>query len=77
MTSSLDITSKIHFTDDNVILMEVDNLLVGWPTYELNFTPKKPGPLVSKLGSVYLVFAYIYPAETYYPSQRCFKTCPP
>ncbi|KAG1787100.1 uncharacterized protein HD556DRAFT_1504036 [Suillus plorans] len=30
---------------DNVIVMEVDNLLVGWPAYEIKFTPKKPGPM--------------------------------
>ncbi|KAG1842751.1 hypothetical protein DFJ58DRAFT_731910 [Suillus subalutaceus] len=25
--------------------MEVDNLLAGWPTYTLNFTPEHPEPL--------------------------------
>lgn len=32
---------------DNILVLEVDNLLNGWPTYEINFTPEKPGPLVS------------------------------
>jgi hypothetical protein len=31
---------------DNVLVMEVENLLNGWPTYKINFTPEKPGPLV-------------------------------
>ncbi|KAG2744323.1 hypothetical protein P692DRAFT_20745763 [Suillus brevipes Sb2] len=30
---------------DNVIILEVENLLNGWPTYEINITPQKPGPL--------------------------------
>ncbi|KAG2737875.1 hypothetical protein P692DRAFT_20760582 [Suillus brevipes Sb2] len=30
---------------DNILVLEVDNLLNGWPTYEINFTPEKPGPL--------------------------------
>jgi hypothetical protein len=32
---------------DNVLVLEVENLLDGWPTYEINFTPEKPGPLVN------------------------------
>ncbi|KAG1906582.1 uncharacterized protein F5891DRAFT_975355 [Suillus fuscotomentosus] len=32
---------------DSVIVMEIENLLTGWPTYEINFTPKNPGPLKS------------------------------
>ncbi|KAG1742163.1 hypothetical protein EDB19DRAFT_1970537 [Suillus lakei] len=30
---------------DNVIVMDVQNILSGWPTYEINFTPENPGPL--------------------------------
>ncbi|KAG2107395.1 uncharacterized protein F5147DRAFT_653273 [Suillus discolor] len=30
---------------DNVIVMEIENLLTGWPTYEINFMPENPGPL--------------------------------
>ncbi|KAG2038105.1 hypothetical protein BDR03DRAFT_1010045 [Suillus americanus] len=30
---------------DNIIVMDVKNLLTGWPTYEINFTPENPGPL--------------------------------
>ncbi|KIK44432.1 hypothetical protein CY34DRAFT_11104 [Suillus luteus UH-Slu-Lm8-n1] len=30
---------------DNVIVMEIENLLTGWPTYEIEFTPENPGPL--------------------------------
>ncbi|KAG2125146.1 hypothetical protein DEU56DRAFT_916649 [Suillus clintonianus] len=40
----------INWTDktvfrDNILVMEVENLLNGWPTYEINFTPQNPGPL--------------------------------
>jgi hypothetical protein len=31
---------------DNVIVMDIENLLTGWPTYEIDFTPENPGPLV-------------------------------
>ncbi|KAG1781304.1 hypothetical protein EV702DRAFT_1042423 [Suillus placidus] len=30
---------------DNVIVMDIDNILAGWPTYEVKFTPQKPGPV--------------------------------
>ncbi|KAG0699455.1 hypothetical protein DFH29DRAFT_1001969 [Suillus ampliporus] len=30
---------------DNIIVMEVNNLLVGWPAYKIKFMPKKPGPM--------------------------------
>ncbi|KAG2128070.1 hypothetical protein BD769DRAFT_1387545 [Suillus cothurnatus] len=30
---------------DNVIVMDIENLLTGWPTYEISFTPENPGPL--------------------------------
>ncbi|KAG1864467.1 hypothetical protein C8R48DRAFT_772988 [Suillus tomentosus] len=30
---------------DNIIVMDVENLLAGWPTYEVNFTPQNPGPV--------------------------------
>jgi len=33
---------------DNVVILEVDNLLSGWPTYIVDFTPKKTGPVVSQ-----------------------------
>jgi hypothetical protein len=33
--------------EDNIIVMDVENLLVGWPTYEVQFTPQNPGPVVS------------------------------
>jgi len=31
---------------DNVIVMDIENLLTGWPTYKIDFTPENPGPLV-------------------------------
>ncbi|KAG2099547.1 uncharacterized protein F5147DRAFT_655749 [Suillus discolor] len=30
---------------DNVIVMDIENLLTGWLTYEINFTPENLGPL--------------------------------
>ncbi|KAG1829227.1 hypothetical protein DFJ58DRAFT_825918 [Suillus subalutaceus] len=30
---------------DNIVVMDVENLLAGWPTYEINFTPQNPGPV--------------------------------
>ncbi|KAG1745042.1 uncharacterized protein EDB91DRAFT_1080556 [Suillus paluster] len=41
----LDLSSRTTFFHDNVVVMEVDNLLAGWPTYTINFTPEHPGPL--------------------------------
>ncbi|KAG2150799.1 hypothetical protein DEU56DRAFT_752465 [Suillus clintonianus] len=29
----------------NCIVMDVENFLIGWPTYMVEFTPKKPGPV--------------------------------
>jgi hypothetical protein len=31
---------------NNVVVVEVDNLLVNWPTYVFDFTPDQPGPIV-------------------------------
>ncbi|KAG1762519.1 hypothetical protein EDD22DRAFT_953018 [Suillus occidentalis] len=31
--------------EDNIIVMDVENLLIGWPTYEVTFTPQNPGPV--------------------------------
>lgn len=36
---------------DNVIVMDIKNLLTGWPTYEISFTPENPGPLVCNIHS--------------------------
>jgi hypothetical protein len=44
----IDCTDNV-FIQDNVMVMDIDNLLAGWPTYEVNFTPRNPGPVVSKL----------------------------
>ncbi|KAG1870914.1 hypothetical protein F4604DRAFT_1926485 [Suillus subluteus] len=41
----LDLANRTSFFHDNVVVMEVDNLLAGWLTYTLNFTPERPGPL--------------------------------
>ncbi|KAG1751257.1 uncharacterized protein EDB91DRAFT_1297630 [Suillus paluster] len=32
-------------TDDNHIVLNVENLLKDWPTYVIQFTPQKPGPV--------------------------------
>lgn len=31
---------------ENVIVLEVDNILQGWPSYLINFTPESTGPHV-------------------------------
>ncbi|KAG2739217.1 hypothetical protein P692DRAFT_20756962 [Suillus brevipes Sb2] len=41
----VDYTNNVDFPADNVIIMEIDNILAGWPTYEIKFTPQKPGPV--------------------------------
>ncbi|KAG2739556.1 hypothetical protein P692DRAFT_20851474 [Suillus brevipes Sb2] len=40
----VDCTDSVDFRN-NVIIMEVDNLLVGWPAYKIKFTPKNPDPI--------------------------------
>jgi hypothetical protein len=42
----LDLANRTKFFHDNVVILEIDNLLSGWPTYVLDFTPERPGPLV-------------------------------
>ncbi|KAG2119487.1 uncharacterized protein F5147DRAFT_647441 [Suillus discolor] len=41
----LDLANGTYFFHDNVVMLEVDNMLSGWPTYTLDFTPERPGPL--------------------------------
>ncbi|KAG1730232.1 uncharacterized protein EDB91DRAFT_1252697 [Suillus paluster] len=41
----LDLANRTSFFHDNVVVMEINNLLAGWPTYTINFTPEHPGPL--------------------------------
>ncbi|KAG1730741.1 hypothetical protein EDB19DRAFT_1912780 [Suillus lakei] len=41
----LDLANRTKFFHGNVVVIEIDNLLVGWPTYTLDFTPEHPGPL--------------------------------
>jgi hypothetical protein len=31
---------------DNVIVMDIENLPTGWPTYKIDFTTENSGPLV-------------------------------
>jgi hypothetical protein len=42
----LDLANRTAFFHDNVVVLEVDNMLSGWPTYTLDFTLECPGPLV-------------------------------
>jgi len=44
MSSTVELKPTVR---DNTIVIEVDNLLIGWPTYTIDFTPAHPGPLVS------------------------------
>ncbi|KAG2123886.1 hypothetical protein BD769DRAFT_1669702 [Suillus cothurnatus] len=41
----LDLANRASFFHDNIVVLEIDNLLSGWPTYTLDFTPDHPGPL--------------------------------
>ncbi|KAG2357070.1 hypothetical protein BDR07DRAFT_1491117 [Suillus spraguei] len=38
-------TDQVIVQRDNIIVMDIENILTGWPTYEINFTPENPGPL--------------------------------
>jgi hypothetical protein len=42
----LDLANRMAFFHNNVIVLEVNNMLSGWLTYTLDFTPECPGPLV-------------------------------
>jgi hypothetical protein len=42
----LDLANMTSFFHDNVVVLEINNILSGWPTYTLNFTPECPGLLV-------------------------------
>ncbi|KAG1767896.1 hypothetical protein EV702DRAFT_1050227 [Suillus placidus] len=44
-TDPIDLANRSNFFHDNVVVPEIDNLLSGWPTYILDFTPEHPGPL--------------------------------
>jgi len=35
----------VPVSKNNVVVVEVDNLLVNWPTYVFDLTPDQPGPL--------------------------------
>jgi hypothetical protein len=39
-------SDQVIICNTNVIVMDIENLLTGWPTYEIKFTPENPGPLV-------------------------------
>ncbi|KAG1775614.1 hypothetical protein EV702DRAFT_1199095 [Suillus placidus] len=41
----LDLANSTSFFHDNIVMLEIDNMLSGWPTYTLDFTPERPGPL--------------------------------
>jgi hypothetical protein len=53
---------------DNVVVMDIENLLTGWPTYEIEFTPENPGPLVCNL-DLFILLTDI-DLETNHPPQR-------
>jgi hypothetical protein len=42
-------SDQVIIRNNNVIVMDIENLLTGWPTYEIEFTPENPGPLVFNL----------------------------
>ncbi|KAG0691558.1 hypothetical protein DFH29DRAFT_884171 [Suillus ampliporus] len=41
----LDLANMTSFFHDNVVVLEIDNILSGWPTYTLDFMAEHPGPL--------------------------------
>ncbi|KAG2124046.1 hypothetical protein DEU56DRAFT_828422 [Suillus clintonianus] len=41
----IDLLENSTLFDDNTIVIEIDNLLIGWPTYTIDFTPERPGPV--------------------------------
>ncbi|KAF9231985.1 hypothetical protein BU15DRAFT_81771 [Melanogaster broomeanus] len=45
-TALVDAYENLHIAGDNTMVLEVDNLLSGWPTYVIDFTPDQPGPIV-------------------------------
>lgn len=45
-SDKVDVSGKVGVTG-NHIFMDVENLLVDWPTYTIKFTPTHPGPVVS------------------------------
>jgi hypothetical protein len=48
----LDLANRASFFHDNIVVLEIDNLLSGWPTYTLDFTPDHPGPLVCTFNNI-------------------------
>jgi hypothetical protein len=52
MSTALDLSDNVTFFEDNIVVVEIDNLLSGWPTYMIDLTLQRPGPLVSILVNV-------------------------
>ncbi|KAG2123250.1 hypothetical protein DEU56DRAFT_917559 [Suillus clintonianus] len=61
---------------DNVIVMDIDNLLTGWPTYEINFTPENPGPLAYPVKMVRIEESTDSEAELLIPGKPKRKRTP-
>ncbi|KAG1733702.1 hypothetical protein EDB19DRAFT_1911420 [Suillus lakei] len=61
---------------DNVIVMDIDNLLTGWPTYEINFTPENPGPLAHPVKMVRIEESTDSEAELLIPGKPKRKRTP-
>ena len=45
--ASLEARPTIVLAPKNTMVLEIDNLLAGWPTYMIDYTPDEPGPIVS------------------------------
>ncbi|KAG1736868.1 uncharacterized protein EDB91DRAFT_1249839 [Suillus paluster] len=58
---------------DNVIVMDIENLLTGWPTYEINFTPENPGPLAYPVKMVHIEESTDSEAELLIPGKPKWK----
>ena len=45
MSTQLDPTMAEAHIYGNILTLKVNNILKGWPTYVIKFTPEKPGPV--------------------------------
>jgi len=68
--TSLEARPFIVLAPKNTMILEVDNLLLGWPTYMVDYTPNEPGPIVSIFFSTLSLMVQIH-TENYTETQKC------
>lgn len=69
----LDLANRTSFFHDNVVVLEIDNMLSGWPTYTLDFTPEHPGPLVCVFNIFEFLSTDIDTIENYTTVEGCCR----